>query len=104
MGIALSTLSTSDRLKIAMGGFVTFTGLIVLIIVFLTAAGTVDISSVYQNQVMVAVAVILGVVDVLCGIILVFRKEKLRWLIPTKKKKADDNVENPDKTPKPQAK
>ncbi len=96
---SLSTLSTSDRLKIALGGFVSFTGFIVLLIVVLTSTGAVDMNSVFQNQVMVAAVAFLGVVDVLCGVLLVFREKRLKWLIAPKKKEANNNVQKPDKTP-----
>jgi hypothetical protein len=96
----LSTLSTRDRLKIALGGFVSFSGFIVLIMVFLSATGAADMNSVFQSPVMIGAAAFLGGLDIICGAFLVFRGKRLGWSIPTKKEKANGNVENPDKTPK----
>ena len=68
--------------------------------VFLSSTGAADMNSVFQNKVMIGAAAFLGAVDILCGTLLVFRGKRLGWLIPTKKEKANDNVEKPDKTPK----
>lgn len=95
----MSTLSTSQRLKIALGGFVSFTGFIILVAVILTATGAADMQSVFQNEVMVGGVAFMGFLDVLCGLLLVFREKRIKWLSTSQKKKPDDYVNQPNKTP-----
>ena len=89
---ALSALSTSQRLKTALGGFISFTGAIILVIVILTAIGAADMKSLVQSGVMVGAVAVLGFLDVFCGILLVFREKKLKELFASQKKKPDNDV------------
>jgi len=68
-------ISTNKRLKTALGGFVAFTGFIVLIIVIISATDTADIKSVFQNNFLIGAAAFLGFLDILCGLLL-FLNEK----------------------------
>jgi hypothetical protein len=88
----LSALSTNKRLKTTLGGFVSFTGFIILVIVILTATGAADMKSVFQNGITVGAVGVLGFLDVFCGILLVFREKKLKNLFASQKKKTDNNV------------
>lgn len=63
-----------QRLKIALGGFVFFTGLLLVIITFLTATKAASLESVLPNELIVALAAIVGVLDVVCGVLLLLRK------------------------------
>ncbi len=92
MVIDLSGLSTNQRLKTALGGFVSFTGFVVLAIVILTATGTADMNSVFQSGVMVGAVAFLGFLDVLCGVLLVFREKRLKGLFASQKKKPHNDV------------
>ncbi len=89
---ALSTLSTNKRLKTALGGFVAFTGFIVLIIVIMSSTDSVDIKSVFQNKVLIGAAAFLGVLDIFCGLLLFFREKNFKLFTP-KKKKTSDNIQ-----------
>jgi len=62
-----------QRLKIALGGFVSFVGFMLLIFAFLTTTRTANLESVVQNEFIVAVAAIVGILDIICGFLL-FRK------------------------------
>ena len=95
----MSTLSTSQRLKIALGGFVSFTGFIILVAVILTATGAANMESVFQNELMVGAVAFLGFMDVFCGLLLFFREKRIGWLFTSHKKKTDDDVNQPHKTP-----
>ena len=90
---ALSTLSTNQRLRIALGGFVSFAGFLVLVIAILVATGSVEIQSVFQSGVMVGAVAFLGFLDVFCGFFLVFREKSLKELFASEKKKTDNNIE-----------
>jgi len=89
----LPTLSISDRLKIALGGFVAFTGFIVMVIVILTATGSTEIKSVLQSDVMIGAVAFLGFLDVFCGILLLLGEKKVRWSFTTQKKKTDNQID-----------
>jgi hypothetical protein len=67
-------------LKTALGGFVSFTGFTVLVVVVLTSSGAADMKSVFQNGVMIGTVAVLGFLDVFCGFILFLREKKLRDL------------------------
>jgi uncharacterized membrane protein len=62
-----------QRLKIALGGFVSFVGFMILLFALLTTTKTVNLESVVKNELIVAVAVIVGILDIICGFLL-FRK------------------------------
>ncbi len=90
---ALSTLSTNKRLKTALGGFVSFTGFIILVIVILTSTGAADMKNIFQSGVMIGAVAFLGFLDVFCGILLVFREKRLKDLFASQKKKTDKDIE-----------
>ncbi len=73
----LPILSTSQRLKIALGGFISIIGLIILLSVILSITGTIDFKSVFQNEIMVGAVLFIGFLDVFCGFFLVFREKKI---------------------------
>jgi hypothetical protein len=89
----LSVLSTTKRLRIALGGFLSFTGFIILIMVIFTETGAADMQAVLQNGVMVGAVAILGLLDVLCGLMLFYREKRLKDLIASQKRKPRDDVE-----------
>jgi hypothetical protein len=92
LGSVLSTLSTNQRLRIALGGFVSFTGFLVLVIVILAATGPEDMESIFQSGVMIGAVAFLGFLDVFCGFFLVFRETSLNKLFSSKKKKAENDI------------
>jgi len=69
----MPSFSLKQRLKIAIGGFVSFVGFMMLLFALLTMTRTVNLESVMQNELIIAVAVIVGILDIICGFLL-FRK------------------------------
>ena len=65
--------SLKRRLKIALGGFVFFIGLLLLILAILTTTKAVNLESVLPGELMIAVVAVVGLIDVVCGFLL-FRK------------------------------
>ena len=88
----MSVLSANQRLKTSLGGFVSFTGFIILVIVILTGTDAVDMKSVFQNEVMIGGVAAIGLLDILCGLLVVFRDRKLKLSFTTHKKKTENNV------------
>jgi uncharacterized membrane protein len=62
-----------QRLKIALGGFISLVGFMILLFALLATTRTVNLESVMKNELIVAVAVIVGILDIICGFLL-FRK------------------------------
>jgi hypothetical protein len=63
-----------QRLKIALGGFVLFTGLLLVILTLLTITKAANLETAIPNELIVAFAAVVGILDVVCGYIL-FRKK-----------------------------
>jgi hypothetical protein len=95
----LSTLSTSDRLKIAFGGFTSFTGFVILVMVILSATGAADIRIVLQNDFLVAMILFVGCLDLVCGLLLIFRERKIKWLFTPHQKQPNHNVDQTHEAP-----
>jgi len=59
-----------QRFKIALGGFVSLAGFVVLTFTFLVIAKTIDVENILQPDLLINVMVIIGSLDVLAGIVL----------------------------------
>ncbi|MCK4474715.1 hypothetical protein KAU30_02635 [Candidatus Bathyarchaeota archaeon] len=59
-----------QRLKIALGGFTSFIGFIVLALTILVITKMIDAENVVQPSLLVGAMVIIGVLDILAGILL----------------------------------
>lgn len=71
---AMPYFPIKQRLKIALGGFVFFTGLLLVVITILTATKTANLESILPNELIIAIAAIVGILDVGCGVLLLRRK------------------------------
>jgi len=59
-----------QRFKIALGGFMSFIGFAILVLTILVITKTVDVENILQPSLLVDVLVVIGVLDVLAGILL----------------------------------
>lgn len=59
-----------QRLKIALGGFISFIGFIVLVLTVSVMTGTIDTENASQPRLLIDFMVVIGVLDVLAGILL----------------------------------
>ena len=59
-----------QRLKIAIGGLTSFIGLIILALTMLVVTKTIDAENILQPSLLLDIMVIIGVLDVLTGILL----------------------------------
>ena len=66
----MSYFTGKQRLKIALGGLVALIGFIVLALIILVVTRTIDAESILQPSLLVDVMVVVGVLDVLTGIVL----------------------------------
>jgi hypothetical protein len=67
---AMSYFSRKQRFKIALGGFLSLIGFVVLIFTFLVITKTVNVENISQSDLLVNVMVVIGGLDVLAGIML----------------------------------
>ena len=70
----MPAFSMNQRLKIALGGFLVFTGFLIVISTILSLTKTVRFELVFQPELFVPIVVIIGALDVACGIILIHKK------------------------------
>ena len=59
-----------QRFKIALGGFVSLIGFLVLTFTFLVITKTMDVENILQPDLLINIMIIIGGLDVLAGIIL----------------------------------
>jgi hypothetical protein len=76
-GEQIPTFSISQRLKIALGGFVSFTGLLVLACAMLALTGAANLASLFQGELSVVIPCAIGALDVACGLILVLSDKEI---------------------------
>ena len=62
------------RLKIALGGLVSFVGFMILVVALLTTTRAVNLESVVKSEFIVALAVVVGILDIVCGFLLIRRR------------------------------
>lgn len=63
-----------QRFKIALGGFVSLIGFLVLTFTFLVITKTMDVENILQPDLLINIMVIIGGLDVLAGIILLWSR------------------------------
>jgi hypothetical protein len=91
--------SRAQRLKIALGGFVSFTGLMIVLFVILTASGAGNPVSAFQNEIVIAFVAGIGILDVVCGLILLLRDKKIGLSFASNKKQPQEDVDDSSNTP-----
>jgi hypothetical protein len=84
--------STAQRLKIALGGFVCFTGFLVLACAILTITGATNLDLVFGNGLGTAVVTTVAALDVVCGLLLVLRNKEIVLSFTSHQEKADNNT------------
>ena len=63
-----------QRFKIALGGFVSLVGFVVLTFTLLVITKTVNVENILQRDLLINVMVIIGGLDVLAGIVLLWSR------------------------------
>jgi hypothetical protein len=70
---AMPYFPLTQRLKIAIGGFLFFTGVLLLILAFLTTTKTANLEAIIPNELIIAAAAVVGILDVVCGFLLFYK-------------------------------
>jgi hypothetical protein len=66
----MPSLTRKQRLKIAFGGFLSFIGFGILILMSLIITRTINVESAFQQDLMVNVLAVIGILDILAGVLL----------------------------------
>lgn len=70
----MAIFSLSQRFKIALGGFISFIGCMILILAFLSVTRTASFEGILQNELIISLLAVVGVLDVSCGFLLLRKK------------------------------
>lgn len=92
-GKNMPIFSISQRLKIALGGFTSFTGVIILICIVLALTNTADLSVALQGVNLVFILTIVGVLDIACGLILFLGRKEIISSFTSNQKKTGNNAD-----------
>jgi hypothetical protein len=85
--------SLNQRLKIALGGFTSFTGVIILICIVLALTNTADLSVALQGANLAFIITIVGVLDIACGLILFLGRKEIIFSFASNQKKTGHNAD-----------
>lgn len=85
--------STAQRLKIALGGFASFTGFITIACAVLSATGAANLQLVFQNGLAVVLVAAVAALDVACGLLLVLRNKGIFLSFASHQEKTDNNTD-----------
>jgi len=66
--------TSKQRLKIALGGFLTLVGFSIITLIVLTMTKTLDVESVLQPSLLLSFMTAMGVLDIIAGILLLRSK------------------------------
>ena len=66
----MSFFTYKKRFKIALGGFLFFVGFLILVFTMLAVAKTIDVGNILQLELLVYVILVIGILDILSGILL----------------------------------
>ena len=66
--------TSKQRLKIALGGFLTLVGFSIITLIVLTMTKTLDVESVLQPSLLLSLTTAMGVLDIIAGILLLRSK------------------------------
>lgn len=67
---AMPYFTPKQRFKIALGGFISLMGFIILALIVLVITETIDAENILQSGLLVDFILVIGVLDVLAGILL----------------------------------
>jgi len=66
----MPNFTPKQRFRIALGGFISFIGFIVLVMAALVITETIDIENILQHNLLAGVMAIIGILDLLAGVLL----------------------------------
>ena len=88
----MSVFSINQRLKIALGGFLTFTGFVILVIAIILATDAADLSYIFGGANGVIALSIVAILEIVGGTILFLGSKKITISFAGDEKKTDKNT------------
>ena len=89
----MSRLSTPQRLKIALGGFVSFIGVAVLSLAVLTLTDSADLPAVMQGNVALAAISVVAALDIGTGLLLILKNIEIILSLTANQQKPSDQAD-----------
>ena len=89
----MSRLSTPQRLKIALGGFVSFIGVAVLSLAVLTLTDSADLPAVMQGNVALAAISVVAALDIGTGLLLILKNREIILSLTANQQKPSDQAD-----------
>jgi hypothetical protein len=89
----LPTYTFSQRIKIALGGFICFTGMIAIACAILTLAGAVNLAVVFQGGIFVFFVAVIAGLDLVCGLLLVLGNKEIILSFASNENKTSNNAD-----------
>ena len=97
--IGMPVFSKTQRLKIALGGFVAFVGFIAIVCAILSGTGAANLELVFQNGLGTVTAIAIAALDIGCGLLLVLRNREINLSFAAHQEKTGNNVDQANKNP-----
>ena len=82
-----------QRLKIALGGLASFSGMIVFACALLTATGAANLVVVFQEPAFIFLAVFVAALDAACGLLIVFSNKEIVLSLRPEQNKTSNNAD-----------
>jgi hypothetical protein len=89
----MSRLSTPQRLKIALGGFVSFIGVAVLSLAVLTLTDSADLPAVMQGNVALVAISVVAALDIGTGLLLILKNREIILSLTANQQKTSDQAD-----------
>jgi hypothetical protein len=89
----LPTYTFSQRLKIALGGFISFTGMMVFACAILTLTGAVNLAIVFQGTIFVFIAAVVAGLNLVCGLLLLLGNKEIVLSFASDQNKTNNNAD-----------
>ena len=83
--------SISQRLKIALGGFTSLIGFIIILCATLSATKSADLELIFQNALAIVIASVVGALNIGCGLLLILKNKRIKFSVASNQKKASND-------------
>jgi hypothetical protein len=88
----MPVFSAAQRLKIALGGFISFTGFLLLVSAIVSATRAANLELVFPDGSAVAIVAAEAALDVACGLLLMLRNKEILLSFASHQEKTNNNT------------
>lgn len=97
--ITMPIFSNAQRLRIALGGFISFSGLAIIACAILTLTGTADLTIVFQSNLSITIILTIGVIEIISGLLLFLRNKEISLSLASNQEKTNNHIDQTNKNP-----